>query len=194
MDNVGIVRLGDSYTARKRRSEKNISFAEKSNGFSITILNKKFCIDTTDGVQVIDVTDHIQETLAILGVWTGLLSLQSLHTTTGLFINERQEALLKDLEEMLELLVPSEKGWRHNDPGLSDCERRNAHAHLRAILLGHTLSLQVQEGHILLGQWQRILFAEFDGPRKRTVQIQFVGAIRVKNREFRARESRSPVD
>lgn len=63
----------------------------------------------------------------------------------------------------------------HNDPDHSDCDRMNADSHLRAMLLGHSLTLQISGGELVLGQWQRILAAELDGPRARTLRIQAFG-------------------
>ena len=57
----------------------------------------------------------------------------------------------------------------------SDYDRTNADSHLRALLLGHCLTLQVSGGEVVLGQWQRILMAELDGPRARSLRIQVLG-------------------
>ena len=65
--------------------------------------------------------------------------------------------------------------WLHNNPDHSDCDRMNADAHLRALLLGHSLTLQISGGEVVLGQWQRILMAELDGPRARTLRVQIFG-------------------
>ena len=62
----------------------------------------------------------------------------------------------------------------HNDPAHSDCDRLNADAHLRAMLLGHSLTLQVTGSEVVLGQWQRVLVAELDGPRSRTLRVQIM--------------------
>ena len=62
-----------------------------------------------------------------------------------------------------------------NNPEHSDCDRMNADSHLRALLLGHSLTLQVSGGEVVLGQWQRILMAELDGPRARSLRIQIFG-------------------
>ena len=72
---------------------------------------------------------------------------------------------MADLTECLERLVDSEDGYLHNCEDCSDCERKNADAHLRATLLGHNVTVPIHEGEISLGQWQSILFAELDGPR-----------------------------
>ncbi|PYU16451.1 MAG: secondary thiamine-phosphate synthase enzyme [Acidobacteria bacterium] len=100
---------------------------------------------------------------------------QSLHTTTAVFINEFQQALLDDIKAFLERLVGRIDYWRHNDPRLSECDRKNADSHLRAMLLGHTLSVPVRDGALALGNWQSIILAELDGPRERAVQIQVLG-------------------
>jgi secondary thiamine-phosphate synthase enzyme len=65
--------------------------------------------------------------------------------------------------------------WRHNDPRYSDCDRRNADSHLRGMLMGQALSLQVRNSAVLLGTWQSIILAEFDGPRSRTMSVQVSG-------------------
>ncbi len=59
---------------------------------------------------------------------------------------------------------------------ISDCERHNAAAHLRGMILGNTLSLPVVAGRIMLGQFQRIMFAELDGPRQRELHVHVMAA------------------
>ncbi len=130
---------------------------------------------TQERFQLVNVTDRINEIVRRSGIQEGLLHLQSLHTTTSVFLNEWQDALLGDVKEFFEKLVPSGQYWRHNDPELSDCERGNADAHLRGMVMGQTLTLQVRHGAVLLGTWQSIIFAEFDGPRTRSLAIQIAG-------------------
>jgi secondary thiamine-phosphate synthase enzyme len=72
-------------------------------------------------------------------------------------------------------MVSRDADGMHNDPAHSDCDRLNADAHLRAMLLGHSLTLQISGGEIVLGQWQRVLVAELDGPRSRTLRVQMMG-------------------
>ena len=76
----------------------------------------------------------------------GLVSLWSMHTTCSLFINEFQTALLTDIKRFLEQMVARDAEWMHNNPDHSDCDRMNADSHLRALLLGHSLTLQVSGG------------------------------------------------
>jgi len=87
-----------------------------------------------------------------------------------------QRALLAaDIKRFLEQMVARDAEWLHNNPDHSDCDRMNADSHLRALLLGHSLTLQVSGGEVVLGQWQRILMAELDGPRARSLRVQVWG-------------------
>src|ERR1039458_7153141 len=110
---------------------------------------------TSDRLQLINVTDRINDIVRKSGVRDGIVHLQSLHTTTAVFLNEWQDALLADMRAILEDLV-----------------RRNADSHLRGMLMGQALSLQVRNSAVLLGTWQSIILAEFDGPRSRTMSVQ----------------------
>lgn len=130
---------------------------------------------TSERMQLINITDRINEIVRKSGVRDGLVHLQSLHTTTAVFINEWQDALLHDVKSFLEELVSRENGWRHNDPQFSDCERKNADSHLRGMMMGQSLCLQVRNSTVLLGTWQSIILAEFDGPRSRSMSIQVSG-------------------
>ncbi len=130
---------------------------------------------TSERMQLSNFTDRINEVVRKSGVRDGLVHLQTLHTTTAIFINEWQDALLDDVKQFLEKVVDREQYYRHNDPQYSDCERLNADAHMRGMLMGQSLCLQVRNATVLLGTWQSIIFAEFDGPRSRTLAVQVSG-------------------
>lgn len=132
-------------------------------------------VQTGDRIELHDVTDQVMALVRRLGVREGIVSLWSLHTTCALIINEHQQALLADMKRFLEEIVASDAAWLHNDPTHSDCDRMNADSHLRAMMLGHSLTLQISGGDVVLGQWQRVLVAELDGPRARTLRIQVMG-------------------
>src|SRR5215472_11920423 len=130
---------------------------------------------TSDRTQLINVTDRINDIVRKSGIRDGIVHLQSLHTTTAVFINEWQDALLHDVRTFLEDMVCRDRLWRHNDPEYSDCERQNADSHLRGMMMGQSLCLQVRNSSVLLGTWQSIILAEFDGPRSRSLSIQVSG-------------------
>ncbi len=134
-------------------------------------------VQTSERIEVIDLTDRIVDLVRGSGIREGLVSLWSLHTTCAVFINEYQKALLSDIKRFLEHIVARDDEWMHNDPAHSDCDRMNADSHLRTMLLGHSLTLQVSGGDLVLGQWQRVLMAELDGPRARTLRAQVWGIV-----------------
>ena len=130
---------------------------------------------TNDRLQLLNITERINEIVRKSGIRDGLVHLQSLHTTSAVFLNEWQDALLHDVKGFLEQMVERDQYYRHNDPQHSDCERKNADSHLRGMLMGQTLCLQVRNASVLLGTWQSIIFAEFDGPRSRSLAVQVSG-------------------
>jgi secondary thiamine-phosphate synthase enzyme len=139
------------------------------------IFNRVIEWGTGERLELINITERINDLVRKSGVREGLVHLQSLHTTTAVFLNEWQDALLEDMKACLEQVVDRQREWRHNDPRYSDCERANADSHLRGMLLGQALCLQVRNAKVLLGAWQNIIFAEFDGPRSRTLAVQVSG-------------------
>jgi len=143
-----------------------------SNGVHV----RRIEVQTSKRMEIHDLTTTVQEMVRATGVSAGIVTVSTMHTTTAVFVNEPQSALLEDVQQMLERLVPRDEEWKHNDPRYSDCDRSNADAHLRAIMLGHSVTLQVAEGALTMGQWQRVLMAELDGPRKRGLVLQVLAA------------------
>ena len=141
----------------------------------LTVSSETLAVDTKERVELTDITDRLRDVVRASGVRDGIVSLWSMHTTCGVFINEAQRALHADIKRLLETMVDRDAGWMHNDPQHSDCDRLNADSHLRAMLLGHSLTLQVSGAEPVLGQWQRVLVAELDGPRSRMLRVQIMG-------------------
>jgi secondary thiamine-phosphate synthase enzyme len=132
-------------------------------------------VETDTRIHLVDLTDQVMALVRRIGIAEGVLNLFSLHTTCSVLVNESQSALLVDMKQFLEHVVARDAEWLHNDPDHSDCDRFNADAHLRALLLGPSVTLQVSGGEVVLGQWQRILVAELDGPRARSVRVMVMG-------------------
>ena len=141
----------------------------------LIIHGETMVISTDQRVEVVDLTDRLMAFVRKLDLHEGMVSLWSLHTTCTLFINEFQSALTSDIKRFLEQMVDRDGEWKHNDPDHSDCDRMHAASHIRALLLGHSLTLQVSDGELVLGQWQRVLMGELDGPRARTLRLQVWG-------------------
>jgi secondary thiamine-phosphate synthase enzyme len=134
-----------------------------------------FTLSTDERTEVVDITKLIREAVQQFPVANGVAIINTLHTTCALFINEFQSALMDDLKGLIERLVPERGGYRHDDPRFSDCERGNAHAHLRAALLGRNIAVGLVNAELSLGRFQSVIFAELDGPRKREITIQILG-------------------
>ena len=140
------------------------------------VFNTSFTLSSEEGTEVTDITKLVREAIQQFPVSAGIALINTLHTTCAVFINEFQSALIDDLKGLMEGLVPERGGYRHDDPRVSDCERGNAHSHLRAALLGRSVAIGLNNGELTLGRFQSIIFAEFDGPRKREISVQVIGA------------------
>jgi secondary thiamine-phosphate synthase enzyme len=139
------------------------------------VFNTSFTLQSEGCTEVSDITKIVREAIQQSPVSAGIALINTLHTTCALFINEFQAALIDDLKGLVERLVPERAGYRHDDPRFSDCERGNAHSHLRAALLGRSIAVGINDGELTLGRFQSIIFAEFDGPRKREITVQVIG-------------------
>lgn len=142
---------------------------------AMKVHSETLTIETEGRVHLVDVTERVMNLVRTLGITEGVCNLFSLHTTCAVFINESQPALVSDIKQFLEQVVQRDIEWKHNDPEHSDCDRFNADAHLRALLLGQSLTLQISGGEIVLGQWQRLLVGELDGPRARSIRLMAMG-------------------
>jgi secondary thiamine-phosphate synthase enzyme len=130
---------------------------------------------TAERVEMKSITREIAAFVEQTPIRDGIVQISSLHTTAGLMLNETQGALLSDITSMFEQIIPRGVYYKHNDPLLSDCDRKNADAHLRVVFVGQGLSIPVVDGKLKLGTWQNVLLAEFDGPNSRQIHIQVMG-------------------
>jgi secondary thiamine-phosphate synthase enzyme len=136
--------------------------------------------DTHHPIQFIDLTAQVEALVTEFGIQTGLVNIQSLHTTAAIIVNEHEPLLLADMAALLERVVPHDASYRHDDATLRtvNCipgERPNGHSHCRALLLAPAVCLNVVSGRLQLGRWQRVFLAELDGPRRRDVSVVLMG-------------------
>ena len=113
----------------------------------LSIAGQVIHCDTRHKLEFVNLTELVEKQIMQSGICEGLAVVQSLHSTAAVFLNEWQDALLEDLRTLLEESV-REGPWRHNDPRYSDCDRRNAASHLRALLLGTNAVLSVSSGRL----------------------------------------------
>ena len=137
-------------------------------------------IATERPTQFVDLTDRLESFVEDSGIRLGLLNVQTLHTTTAVVVNEHEPLLLADFQVLLEAAAPGDGRYRHDDTSvrtvnMTDAERPNGHAHCRALLLPSSACLNVAQGRLRLGQWQRVFLVELDGPRERDLSVLIVG-------------------
>lgn len=149
--------------------------ATYTNQGTVKVFAKTIEVKTSDRTELINLTDEIRAFVEATGVADGHIQISCLHTTAAIFINEWQDALLTDIKNMIEGVVPRQTYYKHNDPEYSDCDRYNADSHLRNVVLGHSLTVPISEGKTVLGRWQSVIFGEFDGPNQRKVFLQVFG-------------------
>src|SRR5262245_32796623 len=146
----------------------------------LTIHLERTEILTVEPTQFIDLTEWVGRCLHQSRIERGIVLVRALHTTAAIVVNENEPLLLGDLKAMLERLAPEGEAYAHDDPrrrrvNLEPGERRNGHAHARALLLGDCGQIGVLEGRLELGRWQSIFLVELDGPRRRTVSVAVMG-------------------
>jgi len=123
-------------------------------------------IETCKPVDVVDITDRVERTMRESRVENGICLVYSLHTTTALIVNEADGALINDILNLLQRIVPKGVDYQH------DQGDDNAHAHLQAALLGNSVIIPVESRRLAMGTWQSILFFELDGPRRRSIFVK----------------------
>ena len=137
-------------------------------------------VATGRAMEFIDLTERVEALVAGAGIHAGLVNIQSLHTTTAIVVNEHEPLLLDDFDALLARTAPSDALYRHDDMdvrtvNLAPGERPNGHARCRALLLPSSALLNIAEGRVQLGRWQRIFLVELDGPRDREVSVLVFG-------------------
>jgi secondary thiamine-phosphate synthase enzyme len=124
-------------------------------------------IRTRVKVEFQDITQRIQDTVDSSGIDSGVCHIFVPHTTAAIIVNEHADPnVTDDIASRLETMVPQHFNYRHTEG--------NADAHIKASLLGNSLTLIIDSGRITLGTWQGIFLCEFDGPRSRTVVIKIM--------------------
>ncbi|MFQ5416966.1 MAG: secondary thiamine-phosphate synthase enzyme YjbQ [Myxococcota bacterium] len=128
-----------------------------------------FTVETQQAKQSIDVTERVAEAVRADGADGGLCHVMTLHSTAAIVINESHDPNIGiDLIDALDRAIPDHAGWLH------DRVDDNAHAHIKAAILGPSELIPTNRGELVLGTWQRILLVELDGPRKRRVSVQLL--------------------
>src|SRR5215467_4129412 len=117
-------------------------------------------IKTSRRTQLVDVTGEVERVVRASGVKSGVCYVYVPHTTAAVTINEHADPdVASDLEGVFDRLVPHSGPYRHGEG--------NTDSHAKAVIVGASQVIFVEQGRLVLGQWQGIFFCEFDGPRER---------------------------
>ena len=138
-------------------------------------------VRTEEPMEFIDLTDRIQAVVRESGITFGMINLQTLHTTTAIVVNECEPLLHGDMKRLLEHLAPAEADYEHDNltirtVNLVPDERRNGHSHCRAMFFRTSETLNIVDGELRLGRWQRIFLLELDGPQERRISALLMGS------------------
>ncbi|MBR9691533.1 YjbQ family protein [Candidatus Woesearchaeota archaeon] len=128
----------------------------------------KFKVNTSKRNELIDITNDINAIVKESDVKEGFCLVYCPHTTAGITINEGADPDVKsDILMQLSKVVPEDKGFKHSEG--------NSDAHIKSSIIGASEIVVVNDGKLVLGTWQKIFFAEFDGPRNRKVVVKVIG-------------------
>jgi secondary thiamine-phosphate synthase enzyme len=129
-------------------------------------------LSTSGDSQMIDITDDLQETLSRHGFREGAALVFVSGSTAGLTTVEYEPGLLEDLPAAFERIAPRAIRYKHEETWHDG----NGHSHVRASLLGPSITVPFQDGRLLLGTWQQVVLIDFDNrPRRRDLVVQLTG-------------------
>jgi secondary thiamine-phosphate synthase enzyme len=128
-------------------------------------------MDTPGDGHIVDLTDGVQRIVATAGVERGLVCVAATGSTVAVTTMEYETGGIHDLQALLDRLIPSGADYEHNRLNHDS----NAHAHLRAAVIGPSVTVPLLDGSLALGTWQQIVLIDFDDrPRRRVVSVQIV--------------------
>jgi len=120
--------------------------------------------------EYVRITDLVEESVAKSGVQEGMVLVSAMHITAGVFVNDDEPGILQDIDEWLERLAPYRDDYRHHRTG-----ETNGDSHLKNIMVHHQVILPITVGRLVLGPWQQVFYAEFDGQRRKRLIIKVMG-------------------
>ena len=128
-----------------------------------------FTVKTQKRNELVEITDQVRAALKTAGIQNGMCVVYCPHTTAAVTINENADPdVVHDMLAYLNRAIPKEQpDFRHGEG--------NSDSHIKASLVGPSVTLLVEQGALVLGRWQGIYFCEFDGPRSRSVHVQILG-------------------
>ena len=125
-------------------------------------------VESKERCELIELGKELDNILKDSGIKDGIMVVFIPHTTAGITINENADPdVKKDILWKLGESIPKNEGYKHSEG--------NSDAHLKSSLIGASETLIIKNGKLILGTWQNVYFAEFDGPRSRKVFVKIIG-------------------
>lgn len=118
----------------------------------------------------VHITPQVEKIVRASGIKNGMALVSTMHITAGVYVNDNEEGLIQDIDQWLEKVAPFNPNYKHHQTG-----EDNGDSHLKAILVHHQVTLPVTESKLLLGTWQQVFYAEFDGQRSKRVLVAVMG-------------------
>ena len=126
--------------------------------------------ETKQRRELINITGRLQELVTQSQVADGFCLVSAMHITAGIWVNDEESGLKKDLLDWMEAIAPFKADYRHHLTG-----EDNGDAHLKRTLMHHQAMLPVTAGELDLGPWEQVFYAEFDGQRRKRVVVKVFG-------------------
>lgn len=120
--------------------------------------------------EYINITNDVEEIVRKSKIKEGMVLVSAMHITAGIYVNDAEYGLIKDIDEWLEELAPFDIHYNHHKTG-----ETNGDAHLKSLLTGHEVIVPITNGELDFGPWQQIYYAEFDGQRRKRVIVKVMG-------------------
>jgi secondary thiamine-phosphate synthase enzyme len=120
--------------------------------------------------EYVNITEEVSRVVERSGIREGMVLVSAMHITAGVYVNDAEPGIIRDIDEWAERLAPQGPDYHHHRTGES-----NGDAHLKSLLVHHQVVVPVTEGRLDLGPWQQVYYAEFDGQRRKRVVIKAMG-------------------
>lgn len=136
------------------------------------VYTESFTLSTRGGSELLDITGHVASCLGRHHLHAGIVTVFVTGSTASVTTTEFEPGLKRDIPEALDRLAPQERRYHHDDTWHDG----NGHSHVRAALIGPSLTIPFADGELLLGTWQQIVLIDHDNrPRERTIIVQVIG-------------------
>jgi secondary thiamine-phosphate synthase enzyme len=136
----------------------------------VKVATEYLWFETKKHREYINITGRVREIVEKSGISEGMVLVSAMHITAGVYVNDAEDGLIKDIDEWLEQLAPFRAEYRHHRTG-----ETNGDSHLKSLIVHHEVIVPITKGKLDFGPWQQIYYAEFDGQRRKRVVVKVMG-------------------